>query len=207
MFTIEPCCSHRQMSNLRKSIENGGTAEFQGYGDMSLTELLPALLTYYNETELLIVAPSLPDQAAEVIMRWARHQWARIDGSGNFYTLRHLTIIADLTEEQSPMASQWLKKNPFGERMTLVNKAQDDTVILLRDIAITGPLNLCYGNNFICTVTTSKEQVHNLWERYVAAGKEEPAQTDKEEPAGQEVKPVKKSAKKRKSSSAGKSKR
>ena len=32
------------MAELRKSIEKGGTAEFQGYGDMSLTELLPALL-------------------------------------------------------------------------------------------------------------------------------------------------------------------
>ena len=206
---IEPCCSHRQMANLRKSIEKGGTTEFQGYGDLSLTELLPALLTYYNETELMIVAPSIPDQAAEVIARWANHQWARVDGSGNFYELRHLTIITDLSAEKSPIVSEWLKENPWGERLTLINKEQEDTAILLPDIAVMGPLNLRYGRNFVCTVTTIKEQIRNLWEQYIAMGQEKSDEQDeKEEPAQQEAKPVRKSAKKRKkTSSAGKTSR
>lgn len=186
------------MADLRKAIRNGGRDKIQGYGDMSLTEMLPALLTSYNETEMLVAAPAIPDQAAEIIETWMRWQWARVDGKGKINVLTHLTIVADLSEDMSPKASQWLKENPFCDRLTLINKAQDDTALLLPDIAITGPLNLRYGQNFVCDVTTIPEQVRNLWERYIAAAKEKPAQ--------QEAKPVRKSAKKRKPSSAGKSK-
>ena len=58
-------------------MKNGGKEEIRGYGDMSLTELLPALLTSYNETELMIVAPTIPDQAAKIISKWAKWQWFR----------------------------------------------------------------------------------------------------------------------------------
>ena len=126
MHIIEPCCVQRQLSEVRRSLKNGGKEEIRGYGDMSLTELLPALLTSYNETEL----------------------------------------ISDLSEEHSPMASGWLKENPFGDRLTLIDKAQDDTAILLPDIAITGPLNLQYGRNFTCAVTTIQEEVGALWKQY-----------------------------------------
>lgn len=154
------------MSDLRKALKQGGRDQIYGYGDMSLTELLPALLTSYNETELMIVAPTIPDQAAEIIATWMRWQWIKVDGSGKIYVLTRLTIIADLSPEQSPMASEWLKENPFGDRLTLVDKAQDDTALLLPDIAITGPLNLRYGQNFTCDVTTVQEEVDALWKQY-----------------------------------------
>ena len=177
---------------LRDAISKGGTAQFQGYGDLSLTELLPALLTRYSEAEMVIVMPALPDQAAEVIAKWMKQQWAMRTGPGKLNTLSHLTIIADLSAEKSPMASEWLKENPFGERLTLINKTQDDTAILLPDIAITGPLNLRYGKNFVCTATTIPEQVRSLWERYIAMGREKPAQ--------QEAKPVSRKVRKKKAS-------
>lgn len=154
------------MSDLRKTLKQGGRDQIRGYGDMSLTELLPALLTSYNETELMIVAPVIPDQAAEIINTWMRWQWVKVDGSGKIHVLTHLTIIADLSPEQSPMVSEWLKENPFGDRLTLVDKAQDDTALLLPDIAITGPLNLRYGQNFTCDVTTVQEEVDALWKQY-----------------------------------------
>ena len=198
MRIIEPCCAPKQLCMLRDAIGQNGTTQFQGFGDMSLTELLPALLTRYSETEMMIVAPAVPDQAAEIIGMWIKKQWARMDGKGKLDVISHLTIMADLSEEKSPVASQWLKENPWGDRLTLVDKTQDDTALLLPDIAITGPLNLRYGQNFVCDVTTIPEQVRSLWERYIAAAKEKPAQ--------QEAKPVRKSAKKRKPSSAGKSK-
>ena len=153
------------MSDLRKALKQGGRDQIRGYGDTSLTELLPALLTSYNETELMIVAPAIPDQASEIIAKWAKWQWVCIDGR-KIYVLQHLTIIADLSPEQSPMASEWLKENPFGDRLTLVDKAQDDTALLLPDIAITGPLNLRYGQNFTCDVTTVQEEVDALWKQY-----------------------------------------
>lgn len=154
------------MSDLRKTLKQGGRDQIRGYGDMSLTELLPALLTSYNETELMIVAPAIPDQAAEIINTWMRWQWMKVDGSGKIHVLTRMTIIADLSPEQSPMASEWLKENPFGNRLTLVDKAQDDTALLLPDIAITGPLNLRYGQNFTCDVTTVQEEVDALWKQY-----------------------------------------
>lgn len=198
MRTIEPCCARRQLIELRDSIKDGGTTQFQGYGDMSLTELLPCLLTRYTETELMIVAPSMPDQATEVINRWMRQQWPHANGKDKLDTIARLTIVADLSPMKSPIMSEWMKDNPFAGRLTLVNRQQADTAILLPDIAITGPLNLRYGQNFVCTVTTVKEQVRNLWKQYLSESKEKPTQ--------QHVEPVKRPSRKRKSS-FGKSKR
>lgn len=151
---------------MRDTLGSNGKTQFQGFGDLSLTELLPALLTRYSETEMLIAAPAIPDQAAEIIDRWMKKQWARMDGKGKLDCISRLTIIADLSPEQSPMASEWLKENPFGDRLTLVDKAQDDTALLLPDIAIIGPLNLRYGQNFTCDVTTVQEEVDALWKQY-----------------------------------------
>jgi len=151
---------------MRDTLGSNGKTQFQGFGDLSLTELLPALLTRYSETEMLIAAPAIPDQAAEIIDRWMKKQWARMDGKGKLDCISRLTIIADLSPEQSPMASEWLKDNPFGDRLTLVDKTQDDTALLLPDIAITGPLNLRYGANFTCDVTTVQEEVDALWKQY-----------------------------------------
>ena len=166
MKIIEPCCAQRHVKELRNAIRNGGTEEFMGYGDMSLTELLPALLTRYGETNLLIAAPSIPDQAAEVVGRWMNRQWSRSDGTGKLDVVRHLTIVADLSPEKSPKASQWLKDNPFGDRLTLIDEEQEETVILLPDFAITGPVNMRYGHEFTATATTKAEDVAALWDKY-----------------------------------------
>lgn len=146
----------------------------------------------------MIVAPSMPDQATEVINRWMRQQWPHANGKDKLDTIAHLTIVADLSPVKSPIMSEWMKDNPFAGRLTLINRQQADTAILLPDIAITGPLNLRYGQNFVCTVTTVKEQVRNLWKQYLSESKEEPTQ--------QNVEPVKRPSRKRKSS-FGKSKR
>ena len=170
----------KQVMQMRDALGSGRKTQFQGFGDLSLTELLPALLTRYSETEMMIAAPTLPDQAAEIISRWMKRQWARRDGNGKLDCIARLTIIADLSEEHSPMASGWLKENPFGDRLTLIDKAQDDTAILLPDIAITGPLNLQYGRNFTCAVTTIQEEVGALWKQYNKLKRRQP----KKRPAG-----------------------
>lgn len=166
MRIIEPCCATKQFMFLRDLIGNNGKTEFQGFGDLSLTELLPALLTRYSETEMMIVAPTLPDQAADIISQWLNRQWARMDGKGKLDCLKHLTVVADLSEDASPKASEWLKDNPFGSRLTLVDKAQDDTALLLPDIAVTGPLNFKYNAPFVCEVTTIADEVSALWKQY-----------------------------------------
>lgn len=151
---------------LRDSIGNNGKAQFQAYGDLSLTEFLPALLTRYSETTMMIVAPSIPNQAYDIISEWLRRTWARMDGKGRLNVIAKLTIVADLSEEASPKASSWLTENPFGNRLVVVNRKQSDTAILMPDIAITGPLNFRYGNPFVCDVTTIPDEVKALWEEY-----------------------------------------
>ena len=163
---IEPCCAQKQLRELRNILEKEGTAQMEGYGDLSLTELLPALLTRYSNAEMLIAAPSLPDQAAEVIATWMRKQWARMDGRGNVNVIAHLTIVSDLSEDVSPDASAWLKDNPYGERLVLHDMRQDATAILLPDFAIEGPVNMRYGKHFIATAYGKREDVEGLWTKY-----------------------------------------
>jgi len=166
MYLIEPCCSHKHLLRVRDAIKDGGTTQFEGYGDMSLAELLPALMTRYSETKMVIVAPTIPDQAAEAIGKAMRRRLARIDGTGNMDVIRHLTIISDLDKRWSPLASTWTEVNPFGERLTLIGKYQTDTVILLPDFAITGPMNMRYGKHFVASATTDKERIADLWKKY-----------------------------------------
>ena len=178
MKLIEPCCAERHVRELRDALKDGGSREIEGYGDLSLSELLPAILTRYYETEVLIAAPSVPDQAAETIATWMRRSIARMDGKGRLNYIAHLTIVADLSEEQSPMASEWLKENPFPGRLELVDGAQADTAILLPDFAITGPVNMRYGHHFTATATTVREQVEGLWKRYSAPAEAKPSSSD-----------------------------
>lgn len=175
MKLIEPCCAERNVRELRDALKDGGSREIEGYGDLSLSELLPAILTRYYETEVLIAAPSVPDQAAETIATWMRRSIARMDGMGRLNYIARLTIVADLSEEQSPMASEWLKENPFPGRLELVDSAQEDTALLLPDFAVTGPVNMRYGHHFTATATTVREQVEGLWKRYSALTEAKPA--------------------------------
>ena len=171
MKLLEPCCASRQLCLLRDAIGNNGRDSFEGFGDMSLTELLPALLLRYTETEMMIVAPTIPDQATAIIREWLIKKWARWDGKGQLDCLSKLTIIADLSEESSPEMSQWLKENPFAGRLTLVNWVQSDTALLLPDIAITGPLNFRYADHFVCNVTSVPAEVNDLWAQYTKIAK------------------------------------
>lgn len=166
MMTIEPCCAQKQFPMLRDAIGDNGKTLFEGYGDMSLTELLPAILSRYVEIDMTIVAPAIPDQAADIIYEWMRRTWGRMDGKGRMNCLHQLTIIADLSENASPKASQWQKNNPFPDRLILVDKAQTDTVLLLPDLAVTGPLNFRYGEHFVCEATAIQGEVDALWKRY-----------------------------------------
>ena len=168
MHLIEPCCSQKNLRELRYAIKGGGTAQFDGYGDLSLAELMEPLVNHYNGTEMLIAAPSLPDQAAEAIAKWMKLTWARMDGRGSIWRIERLTIIADLSEEKSPVAATWLKENPFADRLTLVSVEQPDTAILLPDFAITGPVNMRYDRRFTATATTEPERVTALWDKFGA---------------------------------------
>lgn len=191
MRLIEPCCASKHFILLRDAIGTHGKAAFEGYGDMSLTEFLPALLTRYSETTMMIEAPTIPDQAADIIYQWLAKTWARMDGKGRLNVLAHLTIMADLSETASPTASAWLKDNPFPDRLTLVNKPQDDTVLLLPDIAVIGPLNFRYGDHFICEATTIADEVQTYWKDFSSlADSAEDAESSSSDSSTDPIKPI-----------------
>lgn len=188
MYLIEPCCATRHLMLLRDIIKNNGTREFEGYGDLSLTELLPAIMTRYSETDLLIAAPSLPDQAADVIAQWMGQQWSRRNAPGKVYAIRHLTIIAGMSRRKAPIASSWAKDDPFDGRLTVVNRQQEETVILLPDFAVIGPVNMRYGEHFVATATTDPERIAELWKKYAVQEESvEDAADAVETPAGEPV--------------------
>lgn len=165
---IEPCCAPKHVLALRSKLGENGTAFWQGHGDLSLAELLPAILTRYSQVDMMLVAPSLPDDAAKAVQHWMKTQWMRADGKGKIDVIRHLTLIADLRKRKSPLASGWMADNPFGERMTLRNMQQNDTAILLPDIAFLGNINLSYGGHFTALATKNAKVIENLRNMYGA---------------------------------------
>lgn len=166
MHLIEPCCTQRHWPALRAGLGDGGTEFFHGYGDLSLAELLPVILLRYEEVEMIIVAPFIPDQAAETLCYWLRRQLPRMDGSGKVSTIAHLTLITDLREKKSPAASAWLKNNPFGGRLTLKNVQQNDTAIILPDLSLYGNINLTYGGHFTAIATKNARTIAALRSMY-----------------------------------------
>lgn len=149
-----------------KALGEDGTTWWHGYGDLSLAELLPAILPLYSETEMILVAPALPDMAAEAVARGMRRQWAKMNGTGNVNAIAHLTIITDCSEKRSPLASTWLKEKPFGERLAIRNVQQNDTAILFPDIALWGPINMTYGGHFMAMATKNARTISSLREWY-----------------------------------------
>ena len=166
------------MSEVRRAARAAGTVAFEGYGDLSLSEILPALLSGRAATEVLIAAPSLPDLAAEAVARCMRRRVAMADGSGNVYAIRRLTVVADLSAGPSPDASAWIKDNPFPGRLVLCDVTQKYTAILFPDFAVTGPVNMRYGQHFTATATDSRDRVEALWRRFADITAQ---QTEKEE--------------------------
>lgn len=167
MHLIEPCCVPKHLLALRHILGENGTTLWHGYGDLSVNELLPHLLTRYSEAELMIVAPALPDAAAKTIERIMFREWMRMDGDGKVANVARLALITDLSEKRSPLASTWLKENPFGERLTLRNAQQNDTAILLPDIALWGPINLTYGGHFTAMATKNARTIESLRREYI----------------------------------------
>lgn len=164
MFVIEPCCTQKQLLALRSKLGEDGTTFFHGYGDLSLAELLPVLLTRYSEADVMIVAPSVPNGAAKVLRQMMDKQWS--DGKGMVNAIGHLTLVADLRKSKSPAASLWLQENPFAGRLTLHDVQQNDTAIILPDIALYGSINLTYGGHFSGIATKRARTIESLRSMY-----------------------------------------
>ena len=104
-----------------------------------------------------------PDQAAKVLYFWLRKKWVTIQGR-LIDVISRMTIISDLSEDKSPMASEWVKRNPFPDRLTLKNVRQGDTAIIFPDLALYGPINMVYGHRFTATATKNQKAIEELRE-------------------------------------------
>lgn len=168
MKLIEPCCTQKHWPQLRDSLGQDGTALFRGRGDLSLDELMTVILNGCTEADMILACPTLPDRTAELVMRWMRKKWARMDGSGNMDAVARLTLVTDLRESRSPQASGWLAGNPFPDRLILKDVQQNDTAIVMPDIAIYGALNLVYRAPFTAVATKDTRLIADLRSYYEA---------------------------------------
>lgn len=164
MQLIEPCCAPKHLLQLREKLGESGTAFWHGYGDMSVLELLPALMRRYADEELLIAMPCVPDPVYELITRLMGKQCSSYNGKGRMNIVRHLTLIADLRESKSPSASELIRDNPYAGRLTIRNVQQNDTVFILHDIAIMGNINLLYGGHFTAIATKNQAVIQSMRE-------------------------------------------
>lgn len=166
MLLIEPCCAPKHLLALRNKLGNDGTTFWHGNGDLSLAELLPPLLTRYSEVEMMIVAPALPDRATQLIQRLMQKQYPTKDGKGKLDVIAHLTLVTDFSEKRSPMAAAWIKDNTFGDKLTCKNVQQNDTAIILPDIALWGPINMVYRGHFTALATKNARTIATLRGEY-----------------------------------------
>ena len=166
MYLIEPCCTQRHWPILRDKLKDNSTVFFHGYGDLSLEELLSVILLPYAEADMMLVTPTLPDHAAEILLYWLRRELTRMDGSGKFNVVKTITLITNLSEKKSPLASTWLTKNPFPGRLTLRNVHQNDTALIFPDLALYGAFNLTYGGHFTAIATKNAGLIDSLRKVY-----------------------------------------
>lgn len=156
MNLIEPCCTQKHWPEIRRKLGTGGTVPFHGFGDLSIEELFPVLLTRYSNTDMLLVCPGLPNAAADILKYWMDRP----------NVLRRLTVITNLHPKKSPTAAKWKKENPWPGRLTMYNVQQNDTAILLPDIAIYGNINLAHSGHFTALATNSPGFMNNLRKTY-----------------------------------------
>lgn len=166
MYLIEPCCTQKHWPTLRDKVGMDKTTMFHGYGDLSLTELLPVMLARYTNVNVTLVCPTLPDAAAELFQEWIKKTRVRSDGQGTVPVIAHLTLMTDLRKKKSPVASGWVKENPFPERITLHNIQQNDTCIMLPDFVVWGNFNLVHNGHFTAMASTNPKFIANLREVY-----------------------------------------
>lgn len=168
MQIIEPCCTQKHWPEIRNKIGKDGTTFFHGYGDLSITELFPVLMTPYSNTELLIVCPALPNATAEVITHWMEKDFSGVASRERVPAIASCTIITNCNAKKSPAAAKWLKENPWPERMKLHNIQQNDTAVMLPDLAIYGNINLVHSGHFTALASTNAKVIKNLRDTYLS---------------------------------------
>ncbi len=166
MFLIQPCCTQKNLLALRRKLGADGTCFWHGHGDLSMAEILPVLLMRYSNVDMMLVTPSLPDGCASVVAHLMDRRFAAASGSGKINNIGHLTLVTCLQKKKSPAASAWVKDNPWGDRLTLVNVQQNDTAVILPDIAVMGPVNLVYGGHFTALATRRQKTIDALREAF-----------------------------------------
>lgn len=163
---IQPCCTNKLIPQLREKLGDDGTTFIHGYGDLGIAELMTPLLTPYTEVELMIVAPSVPDTAARVIER-LMDQKLPMKGRGQVPLIKQLTIVANLKKNSKYLSAGWVKENPWGDRLQLNHCQQNDTAILLPDMAIIGPVNMAYNGHFTAVATRRRKTIDELRATYL----------------------------------------
>lgn len=148
-----------------------------GYGDMTLCELLPVMLERYAECEVMVAVPTLPPQLREVLDRWTRQTWG--DGSR---AVARIWVITDARESKSPGAAEWSRD----AGVAMASCQQNDTTVVVRgrgsrvesqgsrgegrefgeDVMVMGAVNVRPSGMFTAVVTKDEKMIAEAWAYY-----------------------------------------
>lgn len=145
--TIQPCCTQKHIPAVRRQLEKQTTVAFEGYGDLTLADLLPVLGDTCIGHDLTIVAPNIPRYLRSAILHSMTSTVVR--QGKNTPRHPHLTIVTDTSEERSPDLRHLAESMP--DRITLCHAVQSDTMLLLPDELWFG--NIGRGARFVGVVT------------------------------------------------------
>jgi len=139
-----------------RQLEERQTVVFEGYGDLTLNELLPVLGDIHIGQDITIITPNVP----RYLLSGIQHMLAATVVKKGKNTLRHphMTITTDTSEQHSPGLKELADR--VGDRITLNHQQLSDTMILLQGELWFG--NVGHGKHFHGIVTREPFLIREL---------------------------------------------
>lgn len=163
MKLIEPCCSQRHVPELLSLLEDSDPLFFQGFGDLSLSDLLSPLLSGISLSDVLLMCPTLPSPIHPFLRSWYLKRWSTGDSSDGTPPIASLTIVTDCRSSRSGDIRAWrdslIQDGLPCQSVALSHYVQNDTCLIVNDLLIYGNMNIVPRNPFSAIVTRSPHLV------------------------------------------------
>lgn len=169
MITIEPCCAAtKHWPKVLATLDELGEESvvgIRGYGDMTLMELLPAMVSSYSEADVLVAVPTLPSCLREKLDALLHLSWG--NDSGSVPAVARLRVITDARESRSPAAAEWIQD--AGSRVSLASCQMNDTVVIIRGsggggVMVFGAVNARPATEWVAMATKDKRLIEDFWQ-------------------------------------------
>ena len=183
MLTIEPCCTQKHWPKILHNLKDTSYVYFEGYGDMTLNELLPVVFDGFSDADVMLAVPVMPERLISTLRELTKRSWANPSGRGSVPLIKRFRIITDARSTKSPGVLDFcreLRSQCAGSGVASLQ--QNDTIIIVRDaystIMIFGSVNSRPSCQWTAFVTNDQGHIADVWSvleaRYKAFGVERP---------------------------------